>query len=80
MGLHGNIFWGSIQIGELLATEKSQFNCGTSLMPQDIKFRDEAMSLWKMSPKVYKRQGGNIVEVWEVKEIRCWDLVVAMRQ
>ena len=38
------------------------------------------MLVWIRSPKVYKRQGGNIVNIWQVKKNRHLDPVLVMRQ
>ena len=54
MELHGNMFfYGGFLIGELLGAGKTKFNHKTSLLPLDIKFRDESMPVWIRSPKIH---------------------------
>lgn len=72
-------FWGSFRMGELIETEKSKFNPSTSLLPSDIKFHEESVAIWVRSPKVW-RHGGDVVEVWEVKENEDLDPVLALKQ
>ena len=72
-------FWGSFRMGELIETEKSKFNPASSLLPSDIKFSDGSMAIWIRSPKVW-RHGGDVVEVWEVKENENLDPVLALKQ
>ena len=72
-------FWGSFRMSELIETEKSKFNPSTSLLPSDIKFHEESVAIWIRSPKVW-RHGGDVVEVWEVKENEDLDPVLALKQ
>ena len=72
-------FWGSFRMSELIESEKSKFSPSTSLLPSDIKFHDESVAIWIRSPKVW-RHGGDVVEVWEVKENEDLDPVLALKQ
>lgn len=72
-------FWGSFRMSELIESEKKKFNSATSLLPSDIKFHDESIAIWVRSPKVW-RHGGDVVEVWEVKENESLDPVLALKQ
>ena len=72
-------YWGSFRMGELLETEKSKFNPGTSLLPSDIKFQEGSVAIWVRCPKIWK-EGGDVVEVWSVKENEQLDPVIALTQ
>ena len=72
-------YWGSFRMGELLETEKSKFHPGSSLLPSDIKFHEDSVAIWIRTPKVWKH-GGDIVEVWSVKENKELDPVLALNQ
>ena len=53
-------YWGSFRMGEILETEKSKFNPNSSLLPSDLKFHEDSVSVWIRNPKVW-RDGGDIV-------------------
>lgn len=72
-------FWGSFRMSELIQSEKAKFNSSTALLPADIKFHEESVAIWVRSPKVW-REGGDVVEVWEVKENEDLDPVLALKQ
>jgi hypothetical protein len=72
-------FWGSFRMSELIESEKSKFHPSSSLLPSDIKFHDDSVALWIRSPKVW-RDGGDVVEVWEVKENEDLDPVLALKR
>ena len=72
-------YWGSFRMGELLENEKSKFNPNCSLLPSDLKFHDDSVSVWIRNPKVWKH-GGDIVEVWVVEEKVQLDPVVALKR
>ena len=72
-------FWGSFRMGELIGQEKFKFNSDTSLMPGDIKFLDNSVSLWLRNPKVVSA-GGDVVEVWAVQERPDLDPVLALQK
>ena len=71
-------FWGSFRMGELLETEKFNFNPSNSLLPSDLKFHEDSVSVWIRNPKIW-RMGGDIIEVWAVKENVQLDPVVALK-
>jgi hypothetical protein len=71
-------YWGSFRMGEILETEKSKFNPNNSLLPSDLKFHEDSVSVWIRNPKVW-RHGGDIVEVWSVKEKAQLDPVIALK-
>jgi hypothetical protein len=72
-------FWGSFRMSELIESEKSRFSPSSSLLPTDIKFHEDSVAIWIRSPKVW-RNGGDVVEVWEVKENEDLDPVLALKQ
>ena len=66
-------------MGELLETDKFKFNPNMSLLPADLKFHQDCVSVWIRSPKVWK-QGGDVIEVWTVEENAQLDPVAALKQ
>ena len=70
-------YWGSFRMGELVNKEKSTYNKSTSLLPTDIQFKPDCVTVWIRSPKVWS-EGGDIVEVWKVKENPSLDPVAAI--
>ena len=71
-------YWGSFRMGELLQTEKSKFHPDSSLIPTDIKFQEDSVAIWIRSPKVW-RLGGDVIEVWAVKENQQLDPILALK-
>ena len=69
-------FWGSFHMSELI---QSMFHPSYSLLPSDIKFHGDSVALWIRSPKVW-RDGGDVVEVWEVKDNEDIDPVLALKR
>ena len=70
-------YWGSFRMGELVNKEKSTYNNSTSLLPTDIQFKPDCVTVWIRSPKIWS-EGGDIVEVWKVKENPSLDPVAAL--
>ena len=70
-------FWGSFRMGELISKEKFRFHESTSLLPTDIQFKEDCVSIWIRSPKVWS-EGGDVVEVWSVQENPNLDPVAAL--
>ena len=70
-------FWGSFRMGELVSKEKFRFHESTSLLPTDIQFKEDCVSVWIRSPKVWS-EGGDVVEVWSIKENPSLDPVAAL--
>ena len=71
-------FWGSFRMGELLQSERSKFSPSNSLLPSDLKFHEDSVAVWVRNPKVW-REGGDIIEVWAVKENSQLDPVLALK-
>ena len=71
-------YWGSFRMGEMLQTEKSKFNPSNSLLPSDLQFHDDSVAVWIRNPKVW-REGGDIIEVWCVKENGQLDPLLALK-
>lgn len=70
-------YWGSFRLGELLGKEKLKFHPSTALLPTDIQFKTDCVAVWIRSPKVWT-EGGDVVEVWQVKENPYLDPVAAL--
>ena len=52
-------YWGSFRLGELISKEKHSFNLETALLPTDLQFKEDCVTIWIRSPKM----GGDVVEV-----------------
>ena len=70
-------YWGSFRMGELISQEKWKFDPLKALMPSDLQFKEDCLSVWIRSPKIWS-QGGDIVEVWKVSENEDMDPVLAV--
>ena len=64
-------------LGELLGKEKLKFHPFTPLLPTEIQFKSDCVAVWIRSPKVWT-EGGDVVEVWQVKENPYLDPVAAL--
>ena len=60
-------------------SEKTKFDPNNTLLPTDLKFKEDAVAVWVRNPKVW-REGGDIIEVWSVEEDPQLDPVKALRK
>ena len=72
-------FWGSFRMTELIESEKSKFDPNNTLLPSDLKFKEDAVAVWVRNPKVW-REGGDIIEVWSVEEDSQLDPIKALKK
>ena len=70
-------FWGSFRMGELVCKEKFKYHESTALLPTDIQFQTDSVSIWVRSPKIWS-EGGDVIEVWSVTENPDLDPVAAL--
>jgi hypothetical protein len=70
-------YWGSFRMSELLTQERHKFDPASALLPSDLQVKDDCLTVWIRSPKVYN-EGGDIVEVWRVEENPNLDPVTAV--
>lgn len=70
-------YWGSFRMGEIISQDKWKFDPLKALMPSDLQFKEDCLSVWIRSPKIWT-QGGDVVEVWRVSENEDMDPVLAV--
>ena len=65
-------FWGGFRLGKLLLERRYEFDLMSCLLPSDIQFRGECVTLWLRNPKIGSRFG-DLVELWKMEECKGID-------